>query len=182
MKTRRALLPVAAVVAVAALGATRMVHGAPAASASSSASSRPSASASSPAAAAPVPLRGASIPTDPTPAPKGKEWTSATPVLLDIKACRGLLLREWLRVSCTGFIGAGLAAGNPKDAQAWGEIERSPIAAPIVRTGVDVRLVQGASYIVTFVDTSEGYAGSSTSDGPTVQIVWRKGTEDPLVL
>jgi hypothetical protein len=144
----------------------------------------PSASASAapaPAGPPPTPVKGADIPADPSPAPTAADWDGARAVSVShgvVPPCRLSLVREWLRIVCDGSPGAGLVAGDPKSVRVWSlEAETDDK----LKSGVDLELRRGRSFIVSFLGTAPGYSASSTAEGPLVQIGWREGTADPII-
>lgn len=137
----------------------------------------------------PGPLRAADIPTERSAAPSPEEWASAeivsTPKVE--QACEARRVRDWLRIACKDQLGAGVVAGEAKEARAWSKIESS---APRVasfesgafESGVDLHRTRGKSFIVSFVDTRRSfYSGASTSDGPTFQVTWRRADGEPAI-
>lgn len=131
----------------------------------------------------PGPLSAADIPTERSAFPSPEEWASAeivrTPQL--DQACEARHVRDWLRIACRDQLGAGVVAGEAKEARAWSHVEST---APQLEfaSGVDLHLTRGKSFIVSFVDTKRSfYSGASTSDGPTFQVTWRRADGEPTI-
>lgn len=142
-----------------------------------------SASVASSSARPPSPLRAADIPTERSAVPSPEEWASAEIVTTPKveQACEARRVRDWLRIACKDQLGAGVVAGEAKEARAWSHIQST---APQLEfeSGVDLHLTRGKSFIVSFVDTRRSfYSGASTSDGPTFQVTWRRAEGEPTI-
>jgi hypothetical protein len=162
-----------------AWGAPGSAAGSGAPTSGASASAAPSSGAL---AAQAAPVKGADLPTDPSPAPAASEWVGARSVTVShgaVPPCRFELLREWLRIVCDGAPGAGLVAGDSKSVRVW-SLEAETDAK--LKSGVELPLRRGQSFIVGFLGTAPGYSASSTAEGPLVQIGWREGTPDPIII
>jgi hypothetical protein len=147
-----------------------------------------SASASASAAAPPPPLRGADIPTEASKPPTPSEWKAARAVSIEgpVKPnCSFKLLREYLRVSCSEWVGVGLAAGDPTDVRVfvagkfgWG----SGASERTVPTALaDVPLRRGQGHIVSFNDVDWGYESGTFGDAGHLIVSWRDGDADPII-
>ncbi|HTJ81931.1 MAG TPA: hypothetical protein VL400_09400 [Polyangiaceae bacterium] len=173
-----------ATIAASTLGPSANARATPAPSASSAASVSASASA-----APPAPLAGAAIPTDASPPPSAGDWKDAVPVAVTRgkTECRLLRLREWLRIECPQFIGAGLVAGDPKEVRAW--MSGNPMAWDATTNQrlpglalVEIPLRRGQSFIATFLRPEFLYEGATFAEGDTFQIAWREGAADPVIV
>lgn len=134
-------------------------------------------------------VAGAQIPTERSNPPPPAAWKDAKSVGLSRSSamdCRALLVREWLRVQCRNYAGVGLVAGDPKEVrtsltglppglQAPGESGESVVY-------VELPLIRGASYVVTFLGLGSDYEGNMIDEADTLQVSWRAGEADPIVL
>ncbi len=156
----------------------------------------PAASAAPASSAAPAPARdeGTSLEAAPpgvetSKAPTAEEWKTAPRVKLarNVAACNAYRVREWLKIHCSGFPGAGvsLLAGSRDGVQVWvdpigGEgsfAMTKPRDAEIilpVRRG-DGRLFQIAQF-------GEGYDGPiGWNNAYSVSEYWIEGEAAPIV-
>lgn len=203
-----ALFGAAAPSAVAqAASAAEAASVAPADASSSAAVASASAGLSASASAVPPPppaVRGTDIPTERSKPPTPKEWKDARPVSLNAgqreeeakrspnswnsrSECSAKVLREYLRVSCPNWIGVGLVAGDPKDAQvwisgksAWDEATQTMLHPTAL---ADVPLRRGQSTIVNFIVFDGGdYGSASLGEAATLIVSWREGEPDPYIV
>ena len=136
-------------------------------------------------------ISGASIPAEPSSAPKAAEWDQAAPVRInrgDQGTCSAALIREWLRLRCPTWIGGGLTAGDPKGVTitAFGD----PFSDPEGPNGSQNRAVttmvlpilRGEAKVVTFLQLGEEYNSSAYAEGGTLSVVWRSGRPDPVLV
>lgn len=153
------------------------------------ASSSGAASASAPVLGAAALVAGSQIPMVRSSPPPPAAWKDAKPVGLARSSatdCSALLVREWLRVQCRNYAGVGLVAGDPKEVrtsltglppgmQAPGETGESLVQ-------VELPLVRGASYVVTFLGLGSDYEGNMIDEADTLHISWRPGAPDPVLI
>ncbi|NUP07482.1 MAG: hypothetical protein HOW73_15640 [Polyangiaceae bacterium] len=150
--------------------------------------------ATSSAAAPPAPkqLVAADIPAEASEAPKGKEWESARLIAPNrgnfIGGCKMRALREWIRVSCESYHGAGLVAGDPAGVKVWAEgelwgFDAKTNTSTTSHVTVDLPVRRGESRIVTFVDFSEGdgYGPAMAGEAETLIVTWRAGEAEPYI-
>jgi hypothetical protein len=158
----------------------------PAASVSADPAPAESAAASASASAAPTPatpklLAGADIPSEPSPVPAAREWSSARlvkPGRGGTGTCKLWLLREWLKFHCDGYAGAGLVAGDPKGVSVSVNQQDQPLVTTLV-----LPLRRGESKIVTFLGQESGsYGGVTFHQAAMLSIVWRAGRPDPVLV
>ena len=156
----------------------------------------PAASAAPSASAAPAPASGEGTSLDAAPpsaevskAPTAEEWKTASRAKLarSVAACNAYRVREWLKIHCSGFPGAGvsLLAGSRDGVQVWvdpsggdgPEAMTKPRDAEIilpVRRG-DGRLFQIAQF-------GEGYDGPiGWNNAYSVSEYWVDGEPAPIV-
>jgi hypothetical protein len=158
----------------------------PAASVSAEPAPAESAAASASASAAPAPataklLAGADVPSEPSPVPAAREWSSAKlvkPARGGTGMCKLSLLREWLKFHCDGYAGAGLVAGDPKGVSVSVTQQDQPLVTTVV-----LPLRRGESKIVTFLGQEfESYGGATFHQAAMLSIVWRAGRPDPVLV
>jgi hypothetical protein len=137
--------------------------------------------------AAPPALRGNEIPTEPSKPPTPAEWKTARAVALQglRGECTTVLVREFLRVSCTGNVGVGLVAGDPKDVQLWmrggwgPDPDTGDWGTPTAV--VDVPLRRGQSHLFSFLIVGGGDYVATTGDGGHLVVSWRESDAEPLI-
>lgn len=176
------LLLAVAALALGGLAAWALPSGSPSSAASSSASSALVAS------AAPL-VRGAQIPPQRSSPPPVAAWRDAQSVGFSRSSamdCRAELLREWLRVQCRNYTGVGLVAGDPKEVRTT-LTGLPPGLQPYGKTGeslvtVELPLVRGASYVLTFLGLGSDYEGNMIDEADTLHVSWRLGAADPTLL
>lgn len=149
-----------------------------------SASNAPAPSASAPAAPVlPAPW-GAEIPSTVSKPPSKAEWAAAKQVRMHrggLGPCSAHLVREWLRLRCTNFTGAGLIAGDPTGVviEAYGD----PLSGGTTLVTVQLPVRRGEAKILGFTSLAwTGYDGISFEEAGTLSVQWRAGREDPLLV
>lgn len=172
----------------AVLGAAALVTASAALSPSpvrASAPASPSASSSAAAPALPV-IRGAEIPAEASKEPSADEWKAGKavrPTRGKVDRCKLTLVREWLRLICTDWVGATLAAGDKEgvkmipsgDPRDWEK--KNPPKITVVTP-----LRRGQSKVFSFLDIEAGYEAMSLSEGGAMSVLWREGREDPVIV
>lgn len=173
----------------AVLGAAALVTASAALSPSpvrASAPASPSASSSAAAPAAPPVIRGAEIPAEASKEPSADEWKAGKevrPTRGKADRCKLTLVREWLRLVCTDWVGATLAAGDKEgvkmipsgDPRDWEK--KNP---PKITVVTPVR--RGHSQVFSFLDIEAGYEAMSLSEAGVMSVLWREGREDPVIV
>lgn len=158
---------------------------APASAPSATSSARPAA------VAAPVELASLTVPVDKTPRPKGAEWADARPVRTSrrtraARTCSALLLREYLKVTCSmGLAGVRQFAGPIEDVAVW----VSPATTFQTLFGTESRggsvvfpLRRGSGHVFRFFGAESAYDGGIyPNDGPLVDAYWPAGDASPTV-
>jgi len=143
----------------------------------------PASTSSAVASGAAAPVKGSDIPATASPVPADAEWAGGRAIAVSHgslpKNCTLELLREWARMTCTGAPGVGLVAGDPKSAHVSSAVsgDGDKLTASIV-----LPIRRSEASIAAFLGTDQGYNAASTSEGAVLQIGWRDGTDDPLVI
>ncbi|MEZ4313859.1 MAG: hypothetical protein R3F14_38045 [Polyangiaceae bacterium] len=185
------LLLVAAALATASFAAPPDApSGAPPASAASSASATSSASAASSASTAPVAPRtllATDVPDTPAPAPPEDDWKQGVRVQPNRGApgpCTFTVLNGWIRVECTGRMGATLVAGDPTDVKmraAGNPFEWD--ADVLTRVVITSRIQRGKSHIFSlFLLEEGGYGNRTPTDGENLSLTYLEGQSAPLLI
>lgn len=173
----------------AVLGAAALVTASAALSPSPVRASAPAPSASSSAAAAAAALpaiRGADIPAEASKEPSADEWKAGKqvrPTRGNADRCKLTLVREWLRLVCTEWAGATLAAGDKEgvkmipsgDPRNWDQ--KNPPKITVVTP-----LRRGQPKVFSFLDIESGYDSMALGEGGVMSILWREGREDPVIV
>ncbi|APR84927.1 Hypothetical protein A7982_10276 [Minicystis rosea] len=141
----------------------------------------PSPAASQPASGEERPLASMPIPTEKSPTPKPSEWANAPRVSPTRRGpaaadCRSYLLREWLRVRCSGEIFALSMLGGDQDGLAfWID--------PATKDGeVLMPLRRGGRHVVQLWKAGKDAAGEFTPEPLlVVQQHWIDGAPAPAV-
>ena len=135
-------------------------------------------------------IAGAMVPVVSSSAPLASDWQSAQAVRItrgDAGPCSASLVREWLRVRCTGWIGGGLVAGDPAGVvfSTTGRLLVDPdgIADDSSSMGVAVVLPlrRDAAAIVSFLALSQEYNSAAAAAGGVLSVVWRRGDANPVL-
>jgi hypothetical protein len=156
----------------------------------------PAASAAPVSSAAPAPARdeGTSLEAAPpgaeiSKAPKAEEWKTAPRVKLarSVAACNAYRVREWLKIHCSGFPGAGvsLLAGSRDGVQVW--VDPSGGEGPEAMTKprdaeIILPLRRGDGRLFQIAQFGEGYDGpSGWNNAYAVSEYWIEGEAAPIV-
>jgi hypothetical protein len=152
------------------------------------------ASASSSASAAPTatPLADAPLPAEASEIPDREGWKGARAVTLDgplPPQCRAHLVREWLRLRCTGPPGEGSVVSGPsEDVVFYVAVPNHPEIPHIPNPGrgtleVILPLRRGVSRLVQLTDmTGGGYDWFAQAGLVLLSVQWPKSQERPQVL
>ncbi len=186
--SRAFALAATAVSAVLSVTALVVAAGPSGADPATSASAAPSGSTAAP--PPPTAARGADIPVERSQLPKAEEWASAREIDVGTTACKGTLVREWLRLRCDENYGVSLVAGDPKDVHvaAHGHLlEWDEVAQKLKPSYVDAILPieRGKARIVTFLDLSGNfgdYGPAMPGEGVTFHVWWRDGAANPSIV
>lgn len=122
-------------------------------------------------------------------APKVDEWKSARPVKLarSVPACSAYLVREWLKIHCSGFPGAGvsLLAGSRDGVQVWVDPSGGEGAQGMKRprdAEIILPLRRGDGRFFQIAQFGEGYDGPvGWSNAYAVSESWIDGDPAPIV-
>jgi hypothetical protein len=177
--------------ATALLMAAQRAPAIPAASPTASASAAPVASA-----AATPPANGQAIALDVDPPgaeiskePKIEEWKTAAPVKLarGVPACSAYRVREWLKIHCAGFPGAGvsLLAGSRDGVQVWVDPSGGEGSAAMAKprdAEIILPLRRGDGRLFQIAQFGEGYDGPiGWNNAYSVSEYWVDGEPAPIV-
>jgi hypothetical protein len=157
---------------------------------------KPSASPSASASAAPrvfvepVELGAQAIPSEKTKPPGRDEWAGARPVLTGRRTaasstCTALLLREYLKVRCSGWTsGVRQFAGPIDDVEVWVSPANTVDQLTQSEGGGHVvfPLRRGVGHVFRFFGADFDYGGSIfPTGGPLVDAYWPAGDASPTV-